>query len=39
MLNLTPGRPWGAVLIACAVILMLVGPIDNALLWRKERRK
>lgn len=37
MADLTPGRPWGAVIIAAAVIAMLVGPVDDALLWRRER--
>lgn len=39
MADLTPGRPWGAVIIAAAVIAMLIGPTDDAVLWWKERRR
>lgn len=38
-LELTPGRPWGGLIITIAVIAMMYGPISDALLWRKERRQ
>lgn len=32
------GRPWGAVAIGIPIIVLMIGPIGDALLWRKERR-
>jgi hypothetical protein len=32
------GRPWGAVVIGVPVILMMIGPVSDALLWYRERR-
>lgn len=32
------GRPWGAVIIGGAVCLLLVGVIDDAVTWYRERR-
>lgn len=32
-------RPWGAVLIGGAVIVMQIGPVGDALLWFLERRR
>lgn len=39
LLGYSLGRPWGALVIAAAVVVLMVGVIDDALLWRKERRK
>ena len=35
----SPGRPWGSVIIAAAVGVMMLGPCGDAYLWWKERRK
>ncbi len=32
-------RPWGALLTGAALIVMMLGPIDDALLWRRERNR
>lgn len=39
MLELTPGRPWGSLIISLCVVAMMVGPADDALLWFRERRR
>lgn len=33
------GRPGGAVVIGGAIVLLMIGPISDAYLWWKERRK
>ena len=35
----TLGPPWGGLIISLAVALMLIGPIDDAILWFRERRR
>lgn len=37
LFHLSPGRPWGAVIISLAVVAMMWGPTSDALLWHKER--
>ncbi len=32
-------RPWGGLLIGGALIAMMLGPVSDALLWRKERQR
>lgn len=32
-------RPWGGLVIGAALIVMMTGPISDALLWRRERRR
>jgi uncharacterized membrane protein YfcA len=32
-------RPWSGLLIGGALIVMMLGPVSDALLWRKERRR
>jgi hypothetical protein len=32
-------RPWSGVLIGGALIVMMYGPISDAMLWRSERRR
>lgn len=32
-------RPWGALLVGGALMVMMAGPIGDALLWRKERQR
>jgi hypothetical protein len=33
------GKPWGALIIGGAITIMMIGPISDALLWKKERSK
>jgi uncharacterized protein (DUF2062 family) len=35
----TLGAPWGGLIVSLAVGLMLIGPIDDAIQWFRERRK
>jgi divalent metal cation (Fe/Co/Zn/Cd) transporter len=39
LLDLSPGRPWGSLIISLCVMAMMYGPISDALLWFRERRK
>lgn len=32
-------RPWGGIIIGTALIAMMLGPVDDALLWFRERRR
>ena len=32
------GKPWGSLIISVSIMVMMFGPISDALLWRKERR-
>ena len=32
-------RPWGALAIGIPVVVMMIGPISDAWLWRSERRR
>lgn len=39
LLGLSPGRPWGALVIGLIVSVFMYGVVSDALLWRRERRK
>lgn len=32
-------RPWGALILGACLLVYMTGPIGDALLWRKERRR